>query len=45
MAGLPFPRIDTETSKILQTYSKIYKIDEKAIKEAYNLSSMIFVLV
>ncbi|MCR8454169.1 MAG: hypothetical protein NDP13_04175 [Crenarchaeota archaeon] len=45
MAGLPFPRIDPETEKILQTYSKIYKIDEKAIKEAYNLSSMISALV
>lgn len=45
MAGLPFPRIDAKTEAILKVYSGIYRINEKAVKEAYSTSSMISALI
>ncbi len=45
MAGLPFPRIDMMTRKIIETYGNVYNVDKKALEEAFIISSTISALI
>lgn len=45
MAGLPFPKISAKDEKIIEVYSKIYRIDKQSIRQAFLMSSMVSALI